>query len=194
MATASVPVQPNERNCSVCHKQFTKPKLLPCGHLLCRHCLLSLLQPQAGAECPLCRCSIVKPEEWGNKSPNDIADGFPTDLAMEALVEAKSLLNERHNCRVCATAAATCLCLNCRDVFCKDCGKLHNKQPVLRHHVVEDLSSVTPQRIAANRPAICAAHADKTCDYFCPTHSMACLLYTSPSPRDTIESRMPSSA
>ena len=35
MATALVPVEPNEEECSVCHEQFTEPKLLPCGHLMC---------------------------------------------------------------------------------------------------------------------------------------------------------------
>ena len=109
MATASLPVEPNEEECSVCHEQFTEPKLLPCGHLLCRHCLLSWLKSQAEAKCPLCRCVIVELEERGSKSLEDIADGFPTDLAMAALVEADRLLNKGHNCCICEYVAATCL-------------------------------------------------------------------------------------
>ena len=134
MATASVPVESNEEECSVCHEQFTEPKLLPCGHLLCRHCLLSWLKSQAEAKCPLCRCAIVEPEERGSKSLEDIADGFPTDLAMAALVEADRLLNKGHNCCVCEDVAATCLCLNCGDMFCQSCRKVHNKQTATKHH------------------------------------------------------------
>ena len=173
MATASVPVEPNEMECSVCHEQFTEPKLLPCGHLLCCHCLLSWLQSQADAKCPLCRCVIVEPEERGSQSLEDIADGFPTDLAMAALVESDRLLNKGHNCCVCEDVAATCLCLNCGDMFCQPCRKLHNKQTATKHHTVENLSSLTPDKIAANLPATCAVHADETCKLFCPTHGVS---------------------
>ena len=85
------------RNVPVCHELFSDPKLLPCGHLLCRHCLISWLQSKAQAHCPLCRCVIVDPEErTGGKNLEDIADGFPTDLAMAALVESQQLLSKDH--------------------------------------------------------------------------------------------------
>ena len=125
MATASVPVEPNEEECSVCHEEFTEPKLLPCGHIMCRHCLLSWLKSQAEAKCPLCRCAIVEPEELESKSLEDIADGFPTDLAMAALVEADRLLNKGHNYCVCV--AATSFCLNCGDTLCSTCKRGHGK-------------------------------------------------------------------
>ena len=38
---------------------------------------------------------------------------------------------------------------------------------------MEDLSSLTPDKIAANRPATCAVHADETCKLFCPTHGVS---------------------
>ena len=98
------------------------------------------LKSQAEAKCPICRCAIVEPEERESKSLEDIADGFPTDLAMAALVEADRLLNKGHNCCICEDAAATCLCLNCRDMFCQSCRKVHNKQTATKHHQIEDLS------------------------------------------------------
>ena len=58
-------------------------------------------------------------------------------------------------------------------MFCQPCRKLHNKQTVSKHHTVEDLSSLTPDKLAANRPATCAVHADKTCELFCPTHGVS---------------------
>ena len=66
MATASsVCVEASEKECSVCNEPFTEPKLLPCGHLLCQHCVLSWLHKQKDASCPLCRCPIVDTEKWG---------------------------------------------------------------------------------------------------------------------------------
>ena len=103
----------------------------------------------------------------------DIADGFPTDLAMAALVEADRLLNKGHNCCVCEDVAATCFCLNCGNMFCQSCRKVHNKQSLSKHHTVEDLSSLTPDKIAVNRPATCAVRADETCKLFCPTHGVS---------------------
>ena len=178
MATASVPVEPNEKECTICHEQFTEPKLLPCGHLLCRHCLLSWLQSQTEANCPLCRCAIVEPEERGSKSLENIVDGFPTDLAMAALVESQQLLNTDHVCQACVTQAATSLCLNCGDLLCSSCVTIHGRMSATRHHTAESLSSLTAEKLAANRRYPCATHADETCKLFCPTHEVSTVSYT----------------
>ena len=58
-------------------------------------------------------------------------------------------------------------------MFCQPCRKLHNKQTVSKHHTVKDLSSLTQDKLADNRPATCAVHADKTCELFCPTHGVS---------------------
>ena len=180
MASASVSVEPDERECSVCRELFTEPKLLPCGHLLCRHCLVDWMKTQQEAHCPLCRCAIIKEEQRALLSLEDIADGFPTDLAMDELVEAQRLLNKGHNCCVCEDVAATCLCLNCVDMLCKACEKVHGKLSVSKHHIVEDLSSLTAEKIVANRQSTCEAHPDKTTELYCPSHGASiCLLCAS---------------
>ena len=63
MARNVVFEEPGNVVCIVCHEHFTLPKLLPCGHLLCRHCLVSWLKSEPEANCPLCRCAIVDPKE-----------------------------------------------------------------------------------------------------------------------------------
>ena len=178
MATASVLVEADDKECPVCHELFTDPKLLPCGHLLCRHCLISWLQSKAQEHCPLCRCVIVDPEErTGGKSLEDIADGFPSDLAMAALVESQQLLSKDNPCQSCVTETATSLCLNCNDLLCSNCAACHKRLSLLRHHTVEELSSLTPVKLAASRPSFCAVHADKTSEVYCPTHGASiCLL------------------
>ena len=178
MATASVPVEADDKECPVCHELFTNPKLLPCGHLLCRHCLISWLQSKAEAHCPLCRCAIVDPKErTDGKSLEDIADGFPTDLAMAALVESQQLLNKDHSCQACVTQTATSMCLHCGDLLCAHCVIIHKRMSMLRHHTVEELSSLTAEKLAASRPSFCTVHTDKTSEVYCPTHGASiCLL------------------
>ena len=68
---------------------------------------------------------------------------------------------------------ATSFCINCGDMLCSTCKKVHGNLSATRHHIVEDLSSLTPDKIAANRPATCAVHADETCKLFCPTHGVS---------------------
>ena len=177
MATAAVLDEPSNMECTVCHEHFTLPKLLPCGHLLCRHCLVSWLKSQREASCPLCRCAIVDPKELKGRSLEDVADGFPTDLAMAALVEADRLLSKQHVCCVCVNVAAVSLCLTCGDMFCQSCSTVHKKQSLSKHHKLGNLTSLTVQKLAANRPATCGVHDDKMSEVYCPTHGASiCLL------------------
>ena len=177
MATAAALDEPSHMECTVCHEHFTLPKLLPCGHLLCRHCLVSWLKSQPKANCPLCRCAIVDPKERKGRSLEDIADGFPTDLAMAALVEADHLLSKEHVCCVCVNVAAVSMCLNCGDMLCQSCTEAHRKLSVSKHHKVENLTSLTVEKLAASRPATCGVHDDEISKVYCPTHGESiCLL------------------
>ena len=178
MAATSVPVEADDKECPVCHELFIDPKLLPCGHLMCRHCLINWLQSKAQAHCPLCRCVIVDPEErTGGKSLEDIADGFPTDLALAALVESQQLLSKDHICRACVTQNATSVCLTCGDLLCGSCVSSHKRLSSTRYHTTEELSFLTAEKLAASRPSFCAVHADEITKVYCPTHGASiCLL------------------
>ena len=177
MATAAALDEPSHMECTVCHEHFTLPKLLPCGHLLCRHCLITWLKSQPEAICPLCRCAILDPKERKDRCLEDIADGFPTDLAMAALVEADRLLSKQHVCRVCVNVAAVSMCLNCGDMLCQSCTEAHRKLSMSEHHKVETLTSMTVEKLAASRPATCGVHDDKMSEVYCPTHGASiCLL------------------
>ena len=177
MATAAALDEPSNMECTVCHEHFTLPKLLPCGHLLCRHCLVSWLKSQPEANCPLCRCAIVDPKERKGGSLEDIADGFPTDLAMAALVEADRLLSKQHVCCVCVNVAAASLCLICGDMLCSSCSNAHKKLSATKDHKMENLASLTVEKLAANRPATCAVHDDEVSKLFCPTHGVSICLF-----------------
>ena len=188
MATAVALDEASNMECTVCHEHFTLPKLLPCGHLLCRYCLVSWLKSQPEAKCPLCRCVIVDPKERKGRSLKDIADGFPTDLAMAALVEADRLLSKQHVCCVCVNVAAVSMCLNCGDMFCRFCSTVHKKQSATKHHKVENLTSLTVEKLAGSRPATCEVHDDKMSEVYCPTHGVSiCLLCATTSHRQCPE-------
>ncbi|KAL8597594.1 hypothetical protein ACOMHN_001525 [Nucella lapillus] len=174
MATASTCRDPVNQECSICHELLTTPKLLPCGHHLCRHCLLTWIQTQTDTLCPLCRCPILLQGQQIETTASEVArlaDSFPTDLFMEKLVEAERLLSGDHHCKVCEDVAATALCLQCGDMLCSSCKKVHKKLSMLKNHVVEDLAFLTAQELACRRPSVCQAHPEETCRLYCPSHA-----------------------
>ncbi|PVD22021.1 hypothetical protein C0Q70_17824 [Pomacea canaliculata] len=168
--TPGVMAEPHERECAVCTNDFTTPKILPCGHLLCRECVISWMDSKPDAGCPLCRCPIV---EQSDGSSSDTVDALPTDFVMEALVESARVLSKDHLCCVCEDVRADFICMQCQDMLCSACLKVHKKLPMSRSHDVESVSTVTPERLAASRPALCADHGDKQAKYFCHEHRLA---------------------
>ena len=96
---------------------------------------------------------------------------------MAALVEADRLLSKKHVCCVCDNVAAVSMCLNCGDVLCHSCTKVHNKLSMSKNHKVENLTSLTVENLAASGPATCGVHDDEISKVYCPTHGASiCLL------------------
>ncbi|XP_039974432.1 E3 ubiquitin-protein ligase CBL-C isoform X3 [Xiphias gladius] len=44
--------------CKICAERDKDTRIKPCGHLLCKPCLIGWQQKSAGHTCPYCRCSI----------------------------------------------------------------------------------------------------------------------------------------
>lgn len=60
----SVPTDNSFLGCSLCKQRYSEPKILPCLHTFCRHCLDASTPPHSlSVMCPACRQqSIVPPE------------------------------------------------------------------------------------------------------------------------------------
>ncbi|PVD36801.1 hypothetical protein C0Q70_03791 [Pomacea canaliculata] len=165
-------VQPHERKCTVCANDFTTPKILPCGHLLCQGCVISLIYSKPEAGCPLCKCPIVELKGNSSQRSADVAEALPTDSVMKAIVESAGVLMGDGMCTVCDDVRAEYICIQCFEKMCPSCTKIHKKMVVSRSHNVESVSTVTPERLAASRPALCADHGDKHAELFCVDHNL----------------------
>ncbi|XP_070206247.1 E3 ubiquitin-protein ligase TRIM45-like [Littorina saxatilis] len=162
-----------ETECSVCHELLKNPKLLPCAHVLCRHCLLSWLASNPEAFCPLCRGAIADPNEKNKtKGWEEVVDALPDDVAMAALVDSTRVLSQDHVCVVCQSTAVS-ICLTCNDMMCTSCRQAHAMFSMSRQHKIEKLSSMTAEELAASQPDHCSVHTSKPCELFCPTHGAA---------------------
>jgi len=60
----SMPTDDTFLGCSLCKRRYSEPKILPCLHSFCRHCLDAYTPPHSlSVMCPTCRQqSIVPPE------------------------------------------------------------------------------------------------------------------------------------
>nr|KAG5708096.1 hypothetical protein BaRGS_002832 [Batillaria attramentaria] len=50
---------------------------------------------------------------------------------------------------------------------------VHVNMSMASHHKVEDLATMTAERLASTRQLACSVHADKTSELYCPTHGAA---------------------
>ncbi|XP_057675003.1 E3 ubiquitin-protein ligase TRIM32 [Corythoichthys intestinalis] len=137
MATASYPLDPDLMRevleCPICLETFNedqiRPKLLQCGHTVCRHCLERLLANTInGVRCPFCskvsRMSSIT-QLADNLTVLKILDCATTCGATAALM-----------CASCGSRLPRQYCHDCSTVLCEFCkgeGHLqrgHNVQPV----------------------------------------------------------------
>ena len=167
--------------CPVCHEDYTEPKILPCTHLMCRNCVISWLGKGGHQEgCPLCRAPIIPPAQQGQGDVSTLVDAFLTDMAIAAVVESKKALSSRHACICSDDVEATLFCLQCSINLCKLCAKTHTKIPLTRDHVMEELSSLTAERLALSHQLPCSSHTSRPVDLYCTDHKeLICILCSS---------------
>lgn len=82
-------------DCPICLDILTEPTIIPCGHVICRTCLVAWLQArQTAIKCPLCRYPILGEDE----TPDDfqmrllavtVADDLPTHLVVKAIARGR---------------------------------------------------------------------------------------------------------
>ena len=173
-----------DTHCLVCRGLFRDPRLLPCAHTVCRHCLLSQLADRPQALCPICSYSIADAGQGRMRGQGweVVVDALPRDRASEALVQAFMLLSDGHACDGCQSASSTFICLTCRDRLCASCRNIHSNMTATQHHRVEAVNNVVPEQLAADQPAVCRYHEDQPAELFCLAHRAPVCQLCAPSP------------
>ena len=154
--------------CPVCMNRFTNPKLLPCLHTFCLHCL-QRIQATSGIRdailCPECRRNFTIP---GNGDLNTLPTNFRLNSLLDALpaTECKTSGVKCENCE--KTRQQSAYCFTCCSFWCDDCLPFHNGiRTNKEHHVLalkdfrdEDFENILKQ------PPFCAKHEEKL-KFFC---------------------------
>ena len=123
--------------CPVCLDIYTNPKILPCHHSFCQHCLEGLpVNPQGNKyfiKCPTCRISTELPGPAA----------FPVAFQINSLIEAYRLMKQEKamNCSK-HDDPLRIFCETCEEVICGYCAignhRNHNCTPIKdsydKHH------------------------------------------------------------
>ena len=160
-----------EVSCSVCMNPFTKPKILPCFHTFCLHCLNELQQTSGKhgeITCPECRRKFQVP---GSGYPKDL----PANFRMNSLLDVMAI----QKCNVAGVKCGNCdktsaqsfYCFKCCAFWCDDCVAAHNIIRANKDHRVLAIKEFQDQDIedVLKRPVFCQIehHESEELKFFC---------------------------
>ena len=160
-----------EVSCSVCQETFTDPKVLPCLHSFCLHCLNELQRTSGRVgqiSCPECR------GEFGIAG-SGTPDQLPTNFRLNSLLDVLAIQECNSagvKCGNCDKRSAQCFyCFQCCVFWCEDCLLGHNIIRANREHRVLALKDFQHQDIedVIKRPAFCQKehHGNEELKFFC---------------------------
>ena len=160
-----------EVSCSVCMSPFTDPKILPCFHTFCLHCL-NELQRTSGKHgeitCPECRRKFQVP---GSGYPKDLPANFRMNSLLDVVAIQKCSVAgvKCGNCE--KTSAQSFYCFKCCAFWCDDCIAAHNIIRANKEHKVLAIKDFQDQDIenVLRRPVFCQKehHENKKLKFFC---------------------------
>ena len=160
-----------EVSCSVCMSPFTEPKILPCFHTFCLHCL-NELQRTSGKRgeitCPECRRKYQVP---GSGYPKDLPANFRMNSLLDVMAIQKCNVAgvKCGNCE--KTSAQSFYCFKCCAFWCDDCIAAHNIIRANKDHKVLAIKDFQDQDIedVLRRPVFCQKehHENKKLKFFC---------------------------
>ena len=160
--------------CLICLEQFTNPKILPCFHSFCLHCLEGvapeLVEGNLCLPCPTCRLPCPNPDKG--------LASLPPSFVINNLSEVYDLMkkvsgDQQASCDNCNKTNANCYCKQCGVFLCPECLHHHDNWKRNAGHQTLSLKEVadTAYQLPQAKPEAtdnCSDH-NKPLEIFCET-------------------------
>ncbi|XP_023236199.1 B-box type zinc finger protein ncl-1-like isoform X1 [Centruroides sculpturatus] len=150
--------------CNICHEIFTLPKVLPCFHTFCQHCLEKIQESTEKIKCPQCQqeCSL----------PVQGVAGLLSDYAVSNILEMAAIEGTSLCCTGCKSkeSNAVARCFDCANFLCPNCVMAHQFMHCFEGHHVLTLSELqNKDDLKVEKPVACLRHKNELLKYFCKT-------------------------
>ena len=162
--------------CGVCAKPHTDPRILPCLHSFCQHCINRLIDDsgsQQMAKCPTCERNINIPMGGTNTLPQNLHLGFEVEIAryISKIVSNKEICDE---CMDENRGSAVIFCCTCYEFLCNPCYDHHKRHRKLSKHDMVELNQDGAKQLQAimkPRDQYCSQpnHEDNKLNFHCET-------------------------
>ena len=160
--------------CPICQEQFTEPRVLPCQHTFCLHCLGKIREHQSTTEsipCPVCRATYHLSTAGIDDLPKNIFAANLIDIVRQddVQVQAGSGASNTENRQLCTletdecSQPATVYCDVCDVYMCEQCELSHKNSKFTRKHK----TMVITQATTRDRKPFCSKHPSIPLDIFC---------------------------
>ncbi|XP_019613545.1 PREDICTED: tripartite motif-containing protein 3-like [Branchiostoma belcheri] len=114
-----------ELSCSICLELFTRPKVLPCGHIFCQDCLHDLASRQLPLLCPICRRQVRPPPQGFAGLPDShIIASMCERLQQQATLFEETREQQPQSANRCSSHPSEVLkqfCKQCQIPICEQC-------------------------------------------------------------------------
>ncbi|XP_070533015.1 E3 ubiquitin-protein ligase TRIM56-like [Ptychodera flava] len=157
--------------CAICMERFKSPKILPCHHTFCEHCLTKWVKANNGQLiCPTCKIQWPLPSGGvpaitSNRFLNDLLEVISSNARPESIAETV--------CEGCKKSAKY-WCGDCGGHFyCNLCIQTHKVATVLRDHepmtIAEYNEKMSTQHFRMTQPRFCGNHRSTKLEFYCDT-------------------------
>ena len=162
--------------CAICLRCYADPRVLPCLHVFCFHCLEEAVRRKNDVyyiRCPSCpRVTYLTDDGVG---------GLVAAFHLHHLFDIQDILQKTvsnggelvQQCEKCGDTQATSFCRDCGQCVCDQCVNTHRKWSELAGHEIVGIRDVQKEAagmlLFKKKTLLCSKHTNRELDMYCET-------------------------
>lgn len=158
--------------CPICMEQFKDPKVLPCLHSYCHHCIVDILKDKSNITCPMCRATleVVNPPDISFLPSNFLVTNLLATMLTGEPAHEEEAVERNGFCEQCDTGSlAENRCPVCEVSLCRVCAESHLVSETTNSHRLLSIneSKAEGMKMGGKEYFGCSKHSNGRIDHFC---------------------------